>query len=34
MHDVLLNKVAIIERCLIRIREEFVDEKDFKSEFP
>jgi uncharacterized protein YutE (UPF0331/DUF86 family) len=33
MDDVLLNKVATIKRCLVRIQEEFTDETEFKSSF-
>jgi uncharacterized protein YutE (UPF0331/DUF86 family) len=34
MDDVLLNKIAIIERCVKRIREEYVgSEKDFETNF-
>lgn len=31
MHDVVLNKIATIKRCLIRINEEFSDQVSFKQ---
>lgn len=33
MDDVVLNKVATIERCLSRINEEFQSEEEFKASF-
>ena len=33
MDDITLNKLASIKRCLIRIREEFTDESEFKQNF-
>lgn len=33
MDDVIVNKVAIIERCLQRINEEFSSDKEFDSNF-
>ena len=34
MDDVLLNKIAIVERCVKRIREEYIgSEKDFETNF-
>lgn len=32
-NDVVLNKIAIIQRCLGRIAEEFGDEREFRSNF-
>lgn len=33
MHDVVLNKIATIKRCIIRINEEFTDEISFKKNY-
>ena len=33
MHDVVLNKIATIKRCLSRINEEYTDESSFKNSF-
>lgn len=33
MNDVVVNKLATIRRCLNRIREEFTDETEFRSNF-
>ena len=33
MQDVIINKLATIKRCLSRIKQEFTDEADFKSNF-
>jgi uncharacterized protein YutE (UPF0331/DUF86 family) len=33
MDDVILNKVATVKRCLVRINEEFTGEAEFKSNF-
>ncbi len=33
MHDVVLNKVATIKRCLVRINEEYTDEYTFRNSF-
>ena len=33
MHDVVLNKIATIKRCIVRINEEFSDEVAFKKNY-
>lgn len=33
MHDVVLNKIATIKRCLSRINEEYTDEASFKNSY-
>jgi len=33
MHDIVLNKIATIKRCLSRINEEYTDEKTFKNNY-
>ena len=33
MHDVVINKVATIKRCLVRIHEEYTDEETFKNSY-
>lgn len=33
MNDILLNKMATVERCLQRIRDEFTDEAEFRQSF-
>ena len=33
MHDIVLNKVATIKRCLSRINEEYTDDHSFKNSY-
>jgi len=33
MHDVLINKIATIKRCLKRVDEEYTDEMEFRGNF-
>lgn len=33
MHDVIINKLATIQRCLVRIREEYDDDANFRRNF-
>lgn len=33
MHDVVINKIATIKRCLARVHQEYTDEESFKGNY-